>query len=123
MENEMKKIDIKNPETMDKVIELAMYCFSLSLELKKNGFEAASGKLRDAAMTFYDNLTRGMDSPDSKDFRAAVHHARRSLLETAGVVILLGQKQLVKEGERKYLMNELNHLDQTLIEWGLTSLN
>lgn len=119
----MKKSDIKNPETMDKAIELAMYCFSLSLELKKNGFDKAAGKLRDAAMTFFDNLTRGLESTGSEDFLSSVHLARRSLLETAGVVILLGQRQLVKEGEREYLMNELNHLDQTLIEWGLTSLN
>ena len=119
----MKKTDIKNPETMDKAIELAMYCFSLSLELKKNGFDEAAGKLRDAAMTFYNNLARGLESPGSKDSLSAVNMARRSLLETAGVVILLGQSQLVEEGERAYLMNELNRLDQTLIEWGLTSLN
>ena len=123
MEIKMNKTDIKNPETMDKVVELAMYCFSLSLELKKNGFDTAAGKLRDAALTFYSHLTEGMESPSGKDFVAAVNLARRSLLETAGVVILLGQEKLVKEGEREYLMNELNHLDQTLIEWGLTSLN
>ena len=122
MENEMKKADLKNPETIDKAIELAMYCFSLSLELKKSGFDRAAGKLRDAALTFYNDLTKGLDAP-GEDFGPAVHLARRSLLETAGVVILLGQKKLVKEGEREYLMNELNHLDQTLIEWGLTSLN
>jgi four helix bundle protein len=123
MENRMKKHDINNPETIDKAVELAMYCFSLSLELKKNGFDQAAGKLRDTALTFYNNLTQGMESSGSQEFIAAVHLARRSLLETAGVVILLGQKQLVQNGEREYLMNELNHLDKTLVEWGLTSLN
>ncbi|NOR14469.1 MAG: hypothetical protein GQ544_02065 [Candidatus Aminicenantes bacterium] len=102
----MKKMDMNKPETIDKAIELAMYCFSLSLELKKSGFDRAAGKLRDAALTFYNNLTKGMESPGGKDFLSSVHLARRSLLETAGVVILLGQKQLVKEGE-----------------WGLTSFN
>ncbi len=123
MEIEMKKTDMRNPETIDKAIELAMYCFSLSLELKKSGFERAAGKLRDAALTFYNDLTKGMESPGSEDFQASVHLARRSLLETAGVVLRLGQNQLVKDGEREYLMNELNCLDQTLIQWGLTSLN
>ena len=106
----MKPPRIQDMEIWDVVIETAMYGLSLTAKLKEKYFYRFADKLQEAVLGFYLNIAEGSQAATRTQFLQSLQLARRSLLDTAYILTLLREKQLVSRRMARLMVPRLEEL-------------
>ena len=109
-----QKID--DTDLLKKAIETSVCCFVLSSHLKDNLHNGEMGSwLKDSAFGIYDNIVRVLNQPNENERASSINTARRSVVETTGILKLLSLKKLINDKNKKSLLDELDQLNHQLV--------
>lgn len=108
-----QKID--DTDILKKAIETSVCCFVLSSHLKDDLHNGEMGSwLKDSAFSIYDNIVRILNHPHGRELANSINTARRSVIETTGILKLLSLKKLITDKNKKSLLDELDQLNHQL---------
>ena len=101
---------IHDMEIWDRIIEMAMYGFSLTARLREKYRYRIAESLQQAVLGFYLNIADGPDDDSDGQRLDALTVARRSLLDTAYILTLLRERKLVSARMAGFMVPRLEAL-------------
>lgn len=117
-EPKMNAQRVHDTDLLKKAIETSVCCFILSSHLQNDLHNMEMGSwLKDSAFSIYDNILRALKKSNDKELMLSMNTARRSVVETAGILRLLSQKKLINEKNKNDLLDELDQLNHQLYEY------
>lgn len=106
----MNNARIQDMEIWDRILEVAMFGFTLTAQLKEKYRYRIADSLQQAVLGFYLNIAEGSASESADQVRDSLSVARRSLLDTAYIVTLLQEKRLVSGRMARLMVPRLEAL-------------
>jgi len=106
----MNKTKIHDIDIINRVVQTALFCFDLAAQLKENFFFTYAERLQKAVLGFYINVTEATESSSIEEYLNFMNVTRQSLLETAYILSLLNEKNLLCDEVSCKIVNELEEL-------------
>jgi len=97
-------------------IQITSSCMALSTQLKEQERIHLAEQLRQNALNTYIYIARCFETFAELDFFKTLRTARKHILETANVVMILNKKQLLSEDVSIELFRDLCQLNQKIFE-------
>ena len=89
MEKIMKEVE--GIEVLNKAIEISSYCMTISFQMNERKHDSNGEKLRRCALNVYKNIANSIEAMNEKDFFTSLNSAKRCLLETGHLLLVLNQ--------------------------------
>lgn len=102
--------EILETEIWDRVVEMALFGFTLTARLKEKFRYRIADKLQEAVLGFYLNIADGGAVSSGDSPRRSLMVARRCLLDTAYILTLLREEQLVSGRMARLMIPRLEEL-------------
>lgn len=110
----IKKFRFQDFEIWQDAIELADIFFSVAQKVEdKKQFRVAE-QLRAAILSVSNNIAEGSGSFSDKEFAYFLNISRRSVFETANILILLHKKEIISNDELEVFLNKLDYLSRKI---------
>jgi len=106
----MNETMIQDMEIWDRIVEMAMYGFSLTSRLREKYRYRIAESLQQAVLGFYLNIADGPGADSGDPGPDALTVARRSLLDTAYILTLLRERKLVSARMAGFMVPRLEAL-------------
>ena len=101
-------------EIWKKAIKLADSIFNVADDLEKRKLFRFAEQLRSSSISVSNNIAEGSGSDYSKDFKVFLNYSRRSLFETANMLLFLRNKNVLKEKSINGLLEDLDVLSRQI---------
>jgi len=106
----MTKFRFEDLHIWKESIEIAGELLDIADGLEEKKLFRFTDRLRGAAMSVSNNIAEGSGSFSKTEFKQFLNIARRSIFEDANILILLRNRNLVKEDELNQLLARLDML-------------
>ena len=100
----------QNLEIWEKAVEIGMELFDIADELDKKHLHRFAEQLRAASLSMSNNIAEGSGSISKREFAQFLNVARRSTFENANMTIIYQMRQMISEGQKEHLLEELDEL-------------
>ena len=95
-------------------IKLAGDLFDVAEDLEKRKHYRFAEQLRAASLSISNNIAEGSGSDFTKEFKVFLNYSRRSLFETANMLLFLREKDIFKQEEIDGLLEGLDILSRQI---------
>lgn len=115
----MEKItrEIEGLDVLNKAIEISSYCMTISFQVNDRQHDSNGEKLRRCALNVYKNIANSIEAITEKDFFTSLSSAKRCLLETGHILLVLNQSHMIQSKVAISLFNELILLNQKISQY------
>lgn len=110
----MVQFRFQDLEIWKMAIDIANKCFDIADELEKKRLFRFAEQLRGSGMSISNNIAEGSGSFSDREFSNFLNISRRSTFETANIIFILKQRQLIREIDYKDLFFKLEHLSKKI---------
>jgi four helix bundle protein len=104
----------QNLEIWKRAAVLNRKCFELADQLEKKHLYRFAEQLRAAALSITINIAEGSGSSSNADFANFLNFARRSVYETANMLLLLAENRYFDVAPTKPLLQELEEISRMI---------
>ena len=114
---EKKTKEAEGLEVLNKAIEISSYCMTISFQMNESPHDSNGEKLKRCALNVYKNIANSIEAMTEKDFFTSLSSAKRCLLETGHILLILNQSHLIQSKVAINLFNELILLNQKISQY------
>lgn len=117
LEGKISQEKYRSMEIWKKAIEIALYSFPLSFQLKEEGFHFFAEQLRRISLGIYLTTGKCNDTFSREEMASSLALTRNGLFDATNLVILLNQRNLVSDSIRDMLLCEFDELNQRISQY------
>ena len=95
-------------------------CFELADQLENRRLFRFAEQLRAAALSITNNIAEGSGSTSNAEFRSFLNYSRRSIFETANMLLLLAENGYLETSRTEPLLKELEEISRMITSFTRT---
>jgi four helix bundle protein len=110
----MSSFRFQNLEIWKRGAVLNRACFELADQLENRRLFRFAEQLRAAALSITNNIAEGSGSTSSAEFSRFLNYSRRSIFETANMLLLLAENGYLETSRAEPLLKELEEISRMI---------
>ncbi len=95
-------------------------CFALADQLENRRLFRFAEQLRAAALSITNNIAEGSGSTSNAEFCSFLNYSRRSIFETANILLLLAENDYLQKPMTEPLLKELEEISRMITSFKRT---
>jgi four helix bundle protein len=119
-EGKMVKFRFQDLEIWKKSIEISDGIFDISDTLEKRHLYRFAEQLRGSCLSVSNNIAEGSGSISRKEFVQFLNFSRRSIFETANIIIILNKRKIINEDICNKLLTDIDCLSRQVTNFQKT---
>ncbi len=119
----MERFRFMNMDIWKEAIEVNNELFDLAESFSESKSFRVAEQLRAASLSISNNIAEGSGSYSDKDFAVFLNYSRRSVFETANIIIIANQRGYINKNKTDVLLLKLETLSRKISNFRKTISN